>query len=332
MRSIRPVQSTVVGAVCLAGPNAGTVGPDFLHPKAPAEAGYTPWKRAPETASANVPGGAAQRFIEAKDIPGQWWTLFHSPQLNALIGEAPKANPTIAAAQATLRQAKETVYADQGGLFPTVSASVSADREEISGANVGLPAFSPTFNLTSASLSVSYPIDVFGGVRRQIAAAQAQAEYECFELEATCLILTSNVVNSAVTLASLHDQIAATEETIKIEREQLAVVQRQFDLGATAKADLLTQQSTLAQTLATLPPLQHQLARARNQLMTYLGRFPSQHKQLHPTGVSPDGDAGADDPGHRLGARHHGNPPRDAGTGRPAAQQTVSRSFSGIVR
>ena len=99
MRAIRPVLSTVVGTVCAAGLNGCTVGPDFLRPKASAEAGYTPGKPASETASANVPGGASQRFIEAKDIPGQWGTLFHSAQLNALIEEAFKANPCLARQQ-----------------------------------------------------------------------------------------------------------------------------------------------------------------------------------------------------------------------------------------
>jgi NodT family efflux transporter outer membrane factor (OMF) lipoprotein len=260
-----------------------TVGPDFLRPKPPAVEGYTPEKLAPETASAEsapgkLAGGEAQRFVEAEDIPGQWWTLFHSASLNALIGEALKANPDLEAAQAALRQAKENVYADQGSLFPTVTANGSATREKLSGASFGNPGFSPTLSVTTASLSVSYLLDVFGGVRRQVESAEAQADYQRFQLEATYLTLTANVVNAAVTLASLRDQIAATEDIINIERDQLKVVNQQFQLGATSKADVLTQESTLAQTRATLPPLQKQLAQARNQLMTYLGRFPSQYK------------------------------------------------------
>jgi NodT family efflux transporter outer membrane factor (OMF) lipoprotein len=117
---------------------------------------------------------------------------------------------------------------------------------------------------------------VFGGTRRQIESTTAQAEYERFQLEATYLTLTSNVVNTAVSLASLRDQVAATETIIRLQSEQLDVLQAQRQLGAIGNADVLTQQTALAQTRATLPPLQKQLAQTRNQLMAYLGRFPNQ--------------------------------------------------------
>ena len=281
MRALpRSLLSATFSAVLAAGLSACSVGPDFLRPKAADTAGYTAEKLAAATASADVPGGTAQRFVDGKDIPGQWWTLFHSAALNALIEEALKANPDLAAAQAALRQAKENVYAGQGGLFPTVSGTNSATREKLSAAATGLPAgfgAPSVLGLTTASVSVSYAPDVFGGVRRQVESAESQAEYERFQLEATYLTLTANVVNAAVTLASLRDQIAATEDTIKIDTEQVALVRQQYELGATSESDLLTQESNLTQEEATLPPLQKQLAQARNQLMTYLGRSPKQY-------------------------------------------------------
>jgi len=250
--------------------SACTVGPDFVAPTAPDGAGFTPEKLAPVTNSADGPGGTAQRFVQDADIPGQWWTLFHSESLNALISEALVANPDLAAAQAALRQANENVYADQAGLFPSLSGSASATRQK------SPP--SSTFNVVSASLSVSYSPDVFGGVRRQVESSEAQAEYERFQLEATYLTLTSNVVNTAISVASLRAQIAATQDIIKIDSEQLDLLQHQFDLGAVSKSDVLAQQAALAQAQAALPPLQKQLAQARNQLMALVGRFPNQDK------------------------------------------------------
>src|SRR5208337_3933498 len=220
---------TIVGVACAAGLSACSVGPDFLSPAAPSAAGYTAGMPPRETAAAS---GAAQRFLQGKDVPGRWCALFRSGPLNALIEEALKANPDVEAAQAALRQAHEIAYADQGALFPTISGSASNTRERISGANIGQPSLSPTLTVSSASLSVSYPLDVFGGVRRQVESAEAQAEYERFQLEATYLTLTSNVVNNAVTLASLRDQIEATEAIIKIESDELEVVKQRFALGA----------------------------------------------------------------------------------------------------
>lgn len=254
-----------------------TVGPDFVRPELAADADYTQ-QAFTRTAQADIAaGGAAQRLIAGMDIPGQWWTLFRSPELNALVEEALRANPDVSAAQAALRQANELVYADQASLFPSVGANLSKTREKVSGASTGA-ASAPILTLSSASLNVSYAPDVFGGTRRQIESSTAQAQYQRFALEATYLTLSTNVVNTAVNLASLRDQIAATGQIIQLQSDQLDLLQAQRRLGAIADTDVLTQQTALAQTRATLAPLQKQLAQTRNQLMSYLGRFPNQDK------------------------------------------------------
>ncbi|SEN26483.1 efflux transporter, outer membrane factor (OMF) lipoprotein, NodT family [Pseudomonas sp. ok272] len=252
-----------------------TVGPDFVRPDVATNADYSR-EQLTTTAQADIAaGGAAQRLVAGMDIPGQWWTLFRSPSLNALVEEALRANPDVSAAQAALRQANELVYADQAALFPSVSGNVSKTREKVSGVASGFPT-SPILTVSSASLSVSYAPDVFGGTRRQIESSTAQAEYERFQLEATYLTLSANVVNTAVSLASVRDQVVATEAIIRLQSEQLDLLDAQRRLGAIADTDVLTQQTALAQTRATLPPLQKQLAQTRNQLMAYLGRFPNQ--------------------------------------------------------
>ena len=254
-----------------------TLGPDFVRPEVAADAGYSTHNLT-TTARADIDaGGAAQRLIAGMDIPGQWWTLFRSPELNALVEEALRANPDISAAQAALRQANEQVYVDQASLFPVLNGNLSKTRQKVSGTTSGT-ASSPILTLSSASLSVSYAPDVFGGTRRQIESSTAQAEYQRFQLEATYLTLSTNVVNTAVSLASLRDQIAATGQIIQLQSDQLDLLQAQRRLGAIADTDVLTQQTALAQTRATLAPLQKQLAHTRNQLMAYLGRFPNQDK------------------------------------------------------
>src|SRR5271166_2283156 len=96
-----------------------TVGPNFKPPAAPAGAGFVPpGQLAPVTAAAPLPGGEAQRFVNGLDIPGQWWTLFQSAELNALIERALAHSPTLEAAQAALREASENVAAQRGSLYP----------------------------------------------------------------------------------------------------------------------------------------------------------------------------------------------------------------------
>ncbi|MFG1372760.1 efflux transporter outer membrane subunit [Xanthobacter oligotrophicus] len=140
---------------------------------------------------------------------------------------------------------------------------------------------SSPYNLYNATVSVSYALDVWGGTRRQVEALEAQADDQRYQLEATYLSLTANVVTSAIANASLRAQIEATNDIIKSEQEQLTLIQRQFELGAVAQSDVLSQQSNLAQTQATLPPLQKQLAQQRNQLMAYLGRLPGEDRGEH---------------------------------------------------
>ena len=253
------------------------VGPNYVRPAITENASFSQGKLPETTASSDVPGGAAQHLIEGMDIPGLWWTLFRSPELNSLVEEALRANPDVAAAQASLRQANELLYASRASLFPTVGATASATREK-----AALGAFAPQLlTVNAASLSVSYAPDVFGGTRRQIESDAAQAEYQRFELEATYLTLTANVVNTAVTLASVRDRIAATQEIIRIQTAQLDLIKSRLRLGAASGADMLAQEANLAQTRATLPPLQKQLDQARNQMTAYLGRFPNQEPIEH---------------------------------------------------
>lgn len=265
----------VVFAALLAGCSSG---PDFERPAKPTATGYTPETLDLQTSSAAGPGGAAQTFAPAKDIPGEWWTLFQSPQLDTLVKESLRANPDVDAAQAALRQARENFYAQQGALFPTISGNASGQQQLASPASQGQAGAAVMYGVTTTSLNVSYSPDVFGGVRRQIESKEALAEAQRFQLEATYLTLTSNVVVAAINLASLRAQIDATNDIIRILENSLTVVRRQFDLGGASRADVLAQEATLTQTRATLPPLQKQLAQQRNQLMRLVGRSPDQDR------------------------------------------------------
>src|ERR1700682_5463796 len=84
--------------------SACAVGPNFKAPEAPHGAGFAPaGQMASETTAASSPAGQAQRFVDGMDIPGQWWTLFQSAPLNALIERALQNHPTLQAAPAALR-------------------------------------------------------------------------------------------------------------------------------------------------------------------------------------------------------------------------------------
>lgn len=252
------------------------VGPDFIEPAAPVVSGYAASRQNASTVAAAASGGAAQRFRPDQDVAALWWRLFRSKQIDALIAEAIRNHPDLAAAQAALRQARETALAETGSLFPQVTTSDSLTRQRVSPAASGLTGNATTYTLYNVSVPVSYSPDLFGGTHRSIEADAAAAEYQRFELEATYLSLTANVITSAISDASYAAQIKVTQELIASQQKELDLLRGRFKLGAVGQADVLSQQSQVAQSLATLPPLQKSRAQNRDQLMAYLGRLPSE--------------------------------------------------------
>jgi NodT family efflux transporter outer membrane factor (OMF) lipoprotein len=254
------------------------VGPDFKKPDAPNVSGYVPGAPIVRTASAPGEFGAAQRYVTDMDIPGQWWTLFHSRQLNDLIVQSIKANPNIMSAQAALRQARENTLAQKGSYYPQVSAELSASRNltPVAAVSPAGPTSNPYYSLITPQLNLSFVPDVFGANQRAVESLDAQAENLRYQLEATYVTLTANVVSGALQEASLRGQILATEETIKVEGDLLGILRRQFDLGQISMADVAAQEAALAQARLALPPLQKQLAQQRDALAALAGGFPSE--------------------------------------------------------
>ena len=252
------------------------VGPDFLRPDPPTGDRYTADPLPVQTASAAVGGGAAQHFAGDRDIQGDWWALFRSPALDALIKEALATNPDLTAAQAALRQAHELTKAGEGAYWPLVQAGFAASRNKTAGtASPNTFSNQLYYNQYTTQLSVSYVPDVWGLNRRTVEGLAAQEEAERFQLEAAYLTLTSGVVAAAVGEAELRDQIAATEEIIRTQRDSLNILRRQKALGQAAGNDVAAQEAALAQAEATLPPLQKQLAQQRDLLAVLVGRLPN---------------------------------------------------------
>jgi NodT family efflux transporter outer membrane factor (OMF) lipoprotein len=253
------------------------VGPDFRSPDMATPGQYTAAPLPSQTASAQSESGVTQHFAFAEDLPGEWWTLFRSPELDRMIKQGLADSPTLAAAQAAFRKAEEDLRAVSGSiLYPAVNGNLQATRQRISGnTNLGP---GDTFNLYNASVSVSYTLDLFGGGRRQLEAYQAQVDYQRYICEATYLTLTANIVTTAIQEASLREQLNSAMETLAAQQKQLDVIKKQFELGAVSKTAVLLQETELAMTKAGLPPLEKQLSLTRHALSVLIGQFPGDGK------------------------------------------------------
>ena len=263
---------------------ACAVGPNFKRPAPPAasdygnaSAGQAAAMRDAAHTGANGTGGDAQRFVAGMDIPNQWWTLFRSAKLDRLVEQALEGNPNVSAAQAALRQAHELYLAQRTSFFPSVQGNFSGNRSEFPANTLTSPtvASSSTYTLYTAQLTLSYAPDIFGATRRQVEIAKAQDDSARFQLEATYLTLSSNVVVTAIQEAALRGQIAATERLLQLEHQLTGFVQQQRLLGTASDLDVLAQQSLESQTAQTLPPLQKQLGQSRDALTALLGKLPA---------------------------------------------------------
>ena len=146
------------------------VGPDFKPPAAPPVSTYTATPPQTTEATPGVPGGQAQHFTAGADIPANWWTLFHSRALNALIEQALAHNADLKAAQAALLVAHENTLAGRGASRPQVSAGANLTREkDPSAALAPVPSNNAfLYTLATPQLSVSYAPDVFGLNKRTV--------------------------------------------------------------------------------------------------------------------------------------------------------------------
>jgi len=258
--------------------SACVVGPNFKPPAAPPVSGYT--VKTPDTTEATqgIPGGQAQHFVAGSDIPADWWTLFHSKPLNDLIENALVNNADLKAAQAALLVAHENTRAQHGAALPQVSAGATVTRQKDPSATLApVPANNSfAYSLITPTLSVSYTPDVFGLNKRTVEAAAAQEQASRYEMIATDITLTSNVVQAAIQEASLEDQIDATNELVGINRRILSLLQYQKSKGYIAGPDVAAQQTQLAQLESSLPPLLKQRDQQNNLIAVLTGSYPGQ--------------------------------------------------------
>lgn len=266
-----------VGLLLVAGLLAGcAAGPDFVRPAAPDVAEYTSTPVPRQTASVPLPLGNVQRLSPQAEVDAQWWRSLGSSRLDALISQALGASPTLAAAEATLRQAQE-LYAAQAGssLAPQVEGGLGIQRQgQSTVTNLEAPGGRVSTQY-SASIGVNYRLDLAGSNRRALEALAARADYRRYELQGAQLAVAGNIAAAAIRQAALAAQIGATEDLVKAQEEQVFLTRERVRLGQAAHREVLTLYSQLEQTRSALPALQKQLQQGEHLLAVLVGRAPA---------------------------------------------------------
>ncbi|MGN6319727.1 efflux transporter outer membrane subunit [Trinickia sp.] len=250
---------------------ACSLGPNGEPPAMPSPAHYGQNALPDQTAEA---GGVSQRFDVGAQPAPQWWRLYRSPQLDALVEEGLKNSPTLAATEKSLAGAHEQLRAQIGSsLLPTIDAGAQATRERA----LGIPEAGPPtvrYNVFVGQIQAHYTFDLFGAVRYANAALNARVDVQAFELDAARRALAANIVMTAINAAALDDQVDATERLVALARQNAREDARRYALGSAPHVQVLASEQTASQLEASLPPLLQQRQAARHALAVLIGRTP----------------------------------------------------------
>ena len=250
------------------------VGPDFHPPATPTDLTFTAPDEQPVT---------EQDIKLGERIEGEWWDLFGSRDLSAVVKQATESNRTVASAEAKLSQAREAVAAASGGLLPQADLAAAASRQKVSLAAFGFNGASgfgppggslPPFSLFTLGPSVSYALDIFGGTRRTIEQRAAEADNKAFLVDAAYLTVSGNAVAAALTMASIASQLKQVDAIIAEDERTLALVRSARAAGAVSNVDVLSAESQLANDRTLTAPLKQQLSVARHALALLVGATP----------------------------------------------------------
>jgi len=269
----RPVDPARAATAWLVATAACAVGPDYVRPESPKAEAYVGGTKPSQTVAA---AGASQAFVDANALVPDWWRLFRSRELDAVVAEALDGSPTLEAAEASLRRSEDLLRAGYGVFFPAVDGGASASRQRYSPARVGSALPASTFNLFSASANVSYALDVWGGQRRGVEALRAGAEAQRHALVGARLMVSGNVVTAVIAAAAHRAQLEATKQIVAVEDDQVRLGEAQAAAGTATYASVLAMKSQLASTRATLPALEQRAQQAEHLLATLTGHAPAE--------------------------------------------------------
>lgn len=252
-----------------------SAGPDFRPPAAPATDVYTATPLPSRTAASATMHGGGQHLAPGAEVSTAWWYELGSPRLNALVAQAFVANPTLAEAQATLRQAEETHAARTGSArYPQMGLNLDAQRQQQNPAVLGQAGNAGEFDLYNARVGVRYRLDLAGGNRRALEALAARADHQRYQLAAARLTLAANIASAAIRQAQLADQLDATQAIVQLQERQLALIRERVRLGTAAPDEVASLQTQLERTRAGVPLLRQRWQQYEHLLATLAGRPP----------------------------------------------------------
>ena len=253
VRSIPGVAAAVIIAI------AGcTVGPDFKRPQRPMPRQWV----GPST----QPATQASVTTEAAANLATWWTNFHDPILDSLIDRAIAQNYDVALAASRLRQARAARTIASAQLWPSVGSNASYDRAGTVGGSSN--------SLFRAGVDATWEIDIFGGVRRSVEAANADIQTAREDVRDVLVTLTSEIALNYLDLRGFQRQIVIARQNLATQEGTAGLVQRRREAGFIRRLDVANAEAQVAATRSQIPRLEQSERQTIYNIAVLLGQEP----------------------------------------------------------
>ena len=264
-----------------------SVGPDYVPPAVPETPTYKEsmgkWKKA-------EPRDAVAR--------GNWYSVFHDPELNKLEAQAQVGDQNLRAAVARVSEARAVAREAEADFFPTIDFEADGSRQRTSpnnGAQVaqtsgsGIPSSSYTYNsATVVPFDLSYEVDIWGRVRREFEANANQAQATLADFENVLLGLRADVATNYFALRALDSEIDVQRKTIKAYQDNLNLTNSRFQGGISTELDVEQAKATLAAAQAQLAAFQQNRAEFEHAIAVLVGVPPASFSiAFNPLNISP---------------------------------------------
>ena len=245
------------------------VGPDYVRPDIEVS---KEWKNQPENSNTNT------------DTLSEWWKAFDDPKLSKLIEMAVKNNLDLKKAQASIREARARKGLAKAGLFPTIESSGSTTRSKSSentGSVTSGNSSAITSDLYSLGFDASWELDIFGGVRRSVEAAQANLDASQENMRDVLVTLLAEVAKNYIDVRTYQSRIAIAEEVLRTQEETYQLILWRNEAGLSDQLSVQQARYNLENTRSSIPTLRTGLEQAINSIAVLLGEQPGKvHNEL----------------------------------------------------
>ena len=241
------------------------VGPDYMAPET----------EAPEAWNTELKDGLKNNSPDP-EVLSQWWTTLKDPVLSELVDRAVQGSLDLKLAKAKVREARARRGLSQTDYSPTVDVSGSISRYRTS----QFTGYDTEQDLYSAEFDASWEIDVFGGTRRAVEAAQADLDQSQADLEDVLVSLTAETAQNYVEFRTYQTRLAVAEANLKAQEETLVLTTSRYQAGLDNELPMQQAQYNLESTKSQIPTLRAGLEAARNRLSVLTGQAPGALKDL----------------------------------------------------